>query len=65
MSAYKMALSKPKCVTCGATARFEVFNTWNGSVGKFCGTHAEVRLRELRAGEATGNDGRLPEGGRS
>lgn len=59
MSAYKMPLTKPKCVTCGAAARFEVFNTWNGSVGKFCGTHAEKRLRELRAGEVKAGDGRV------
>lgn len=54
-----MPLTKPKCATCGAPARFEVFNTWNGAVGKYCGTHAEKRLRELREGEAVHHgDGR-------
>jgi len=37
---------------CEKEGRWEVFDRWNSSYGKFCGYHADSKVKELSAREA-------------
>ena len=49
MPAYKRSLEQPQCQEWGCTrkATFGVFNSANGMIGKFCGTHADKAVARL------------------
>lgn len=46
MPAYSIPLDTPKCY-CGKKAKVQVFNTWNASVGFYCGPCGRRKVEEL------------------
>ena len=51
--AYLLSLTNPCDATgCGKRAVLELHNRYNASCGKFCGPHAQRRLKELQKDES-------------
>lgn len=50
MPAYIIKLQSYLCQRCGASAKYEVFNTYNASCGYFCGKCAHSKKKELDHG---------------
>lgn len=48
-----MVMLQEKCAEqfCNRRPTYEVFNTFNSSLGRFCSTHATKRVKELKADE--------------